>query len=48
MGDVIFAVYMHTLMRWATGLQEADSAVATFARQLSWQLSRFDPELSSP
>lgn len=40
--DAIFAVYMHTLMRWATGLDDADSAIAAFAGQLSWQLARFD------
>ena len=42
--EAIFATYMHTLMRWATGLDEADSAIAAFADQLSWQLSRFEPK----
>lgn len=39
--EAIFAVYLHTLMRWATGFGDADDAEATFTRQLSWQLSRF-------
>ena len=40
--DAIFAAYLHTLMRWATDLDDADSAIAAFAGQLSWQLARFD------